>query len=87
MPDYCSSCMAPLAQPGQPCPVCGAQGAGEVPAHHLCPGTVLNRRYYVGKALGEGGFGITYIGHATSTPRAFPGACCSTAAGRTSRRP
>lgn len=62
MPDYCSSCMAPLAQPGQPCPVCGAQGAGEVPAHHLCPGTVLNRRYYVGKALGEGGFGITYIG-------------------------
>ena len=23
---------------------------------------MLNRRYYVGKALGEGGFGITYIG-------------------------
>ncbi len=35
----------------------------KVPPHHLRPGTLLCReRYLVGTALGQGGFGITYIG-------------------------
>ncbi len=31
-------------------------------AHHLKPEKILNGKYLVGKALGEGRFGITYIG-------------------------
>jgi serine/threonine protein kinase len=32
-------------------------------AHHLHPGALLNNgRYYIGRALGQGGFGITYLG-------------------------
>lgn len=46
-----------------PCPHCGADAAHiQVSTQHLTPGTVLNQNYLIGKALGQGGFGITYIG-------------------------
>ena len=35
------------------------------PPHHLRPGTILREKYAVGYAIGEGGFGITYIGRDT----------------------
>ena len=59
---YCTYCMNPV-ELGKPCPVCGLlEGAYAPPQHHLPPGTMLLGRYLVGRALGEGGFGITYIG-------------------------
>ena len=59
---FCPYCMAPV-RPGESCPNCGLTAGSYVPSpHHLPPGAVLLDRYLVGRALGEGGFGITYIG-------------------------
>ena len=45
------------------CPICGyEEGAAPDNALHIKPGTILENRYVVGKALGCGGFGVTYIG-------------------------
>ena len=61
--DYCIYCMAELSdRAAKFCPVCGKSLAYDCPSHHLMPGTLLSRKYLVGVAIGEGGFGITYIG-------------------------
>ena len=44
------------------CPHCGYPERECNDAHQLRVGTVLRGRYQVGKALGQGGFGITYLG-------------------------
>ena len=59
---YCNYCMNPLENEDIECPFCGKSVSTEVPAHHLTPGTILNSKYYVGASIGEGGFGITYVG-------------------------
>ena len=62
-----SLCMGCMTEKGdvQICPNCGLNEtdlAGVNPAF-LRPGTELSNRYIVGIALGQGGFGITYIGY------------------------
>lgn len=60
--EYCLKCMQPNGGV-QVCPHCGyeSQKKEHLP-HVLRPGTVLNDRYLLGLPLGQGGFGITYIG-------------------------
>ena len=59
---FCPYCMNPV-EGGKPCGVCGLTEGSYTPSpHHLPLGTVLKERYLVGRVLGEGGFGITYIG-------------------------
>ena len=58
---FCVHCMSEMS--GDVCSVCArSDHEYEAAPHRLQPGTILNGRYIIGKALGEGGFGITYIG-------------------------
>ena len=48
---------------GKICPKCGLTAESYKPAsRHLPCGTMLAERYYIGRVIGEGGFGITYMG-------------------------
>ncbi len=59
----CMGCMKELERPGV-CPHCGYDPANaKAQGHYLRPYTILNGKYLVGRVLGEGGFGITYIGY------------------------
>ena len=59
----CMKCMHPLAVGETVCPECGrAYGSVNAESFALKPGTILEGKYLVGEMLGQGGFGITYIG-------------------------
>lgn len=61
MAKYCPFCVARIDQ-GNSCTFCNNLYTYRAKPHHLAPGTLLNNKYLVGKVLGEGGFGITYVG-------------------------
>lgn len=44
------------------CPYCGYDNTKDNEGHQLSCGTILKEQYYIGKVLGQGGFGITYLG-------------------------
>ena len=59
----CMKCMHPLTAGETVCPECGrAYGSANAETFALKPGTILEGKYLVGEMLGQGGFGITYIG-------------------------
>lgn len=59
----CMGCMTIKEHIEGPCPLCGFDGKNyEQSHHHLKLYTILNGKYLIGRALGEGGFGITYLG-------------------------
>jgi serine/threonine protein kinase len=59
-------CMGCMSEKGtaEACPICGLQDekSQESPLY-LPPRTTLNNRYLVGRVLGYGGFGITYLAY------------------------
>ena len=58
----CLGCMAEFSTEYKVCPHCGYEvGIPAEEAIHLSPGSVLHGRFLVGKVLGYGGFGVTYI--------------------------
>lgn len=64
MKKYCLNCMREITS-GTLCTDCVGQKIPETVPHQLKPGTILNKKYLVGNVIGEGGFGITYIGKDT----------------------
>lgn len=58
--NMCMGCMN-AEMTGDTCPLCGWQRGTQNSQHQLPVYTILNGRYLIGKALGQGGFGITYI--------------------------
>ena len=67
----CCNCMNELSGTVKICPKCGFDNSRYVQPNEALPcGTVLRERYMIGRVLGQGGFGLTYIGYdqALGTP-------------------
>jgi serine/threonine protein kinase len=57
----CMSCMNEKGDTSV-CPICGFKGGTQPDSPlYLQPGTILNGQYILGRVLGHGGFGITYL--------------------------
>lgn len=59
----CMGCMAEIPKDEEVCRYCGYQKDTDVKeAYYLLPGKLVGGKYRIGKVLGYGGFGVTYIG-------------------------
>ncbi|MCH5348331.1 MAG: diguanylate cyclase [Oscillospiraceae bacterium] len=64
----CESCLEEISS--EPCPKCGFIKAEYTPDSMILPcGSILQYRYAVGKVIGKGGFGITYLAYDTKLER------------------
>lgn len=60
----CLGCFEEFGSEYDICPFCGYEvGTAPKEAYHMTPGTRLSNRIVIGKTLGFGGFGVTYIGY------------------------
>lgn len=58
----CPNCFESKGGAGM-CLICGHdEGEGARPGVHLTPGSTLQGRYVVGRLIGQGGYGATYLG-------------------------
>ena len=57
----CMGCMEKMDQ-GPVCNHCGFEQTTQNKNYQLPVGTLLDGRYTIGRVLGQGGFGITYLG-------------------------
>ena len=60
---FCPNCMANIGGDYGVCPVCGGSMNVVNEPHQLPVNSILNGRYIIGRTLGAGGFGITYVGY------------------------
>ncbi len=64
MAKLCMGCMAELEEEQKVCPCCGyEEGTPPLEAYHIAPETVLGGRYVIGRVIGFGGFGVTYLAY------------------------
>lgn len=62
MSKRCMGCMENYDNEYEICPHCGyVEGTPAEEAIHMDPKTLLHNRYIIGKVLGFGGFGVTYV--------------------------
>ena len=61
--NLCYNCFKEIPEGNGPCPYCGFDLSENVKKYPVAlrAGTVLNDRYLIGRVLGQGGFGITYL--------------------------
>ena len=60
----CLGCMEEYKDEYNICPYCGyEQNTPPLEPYHMMPGIKLHNRYIIGKVMGFGGFGVTYIGY------------------------
>ena len=58
----CFACMHELPSPNGVCPICGRDNSERRNGNGELPYALLAGKYIVGRALGRGGFGVTYVG-------------------------